>query len=76
MASQAEVDELKQRCDVFAGYFTETDRLLKKIENDYGEAKKETEVVKGLTEVMSNTMVSENMKLTQNLGQSVDGMRK
>ena len=76
MASQAEVDELKQRCDLFAGYFTETDRQLKKIENDYGVAKQEIEVIKGLTEGMSNTMVSENFKLTPNLGQGVEVMRK
>ena len=76
MASQAEVDELKRRCDVFAAYFVETDKQLKKIENDYGVAKKETEEIKGLTETMANTMVSENMKLNQDLGQGVEGMRK
>ena len=76
MASQAEVDALKARCEVFAGFFTETDRVLKKIENDQVVAKKETEEIKGLTETMANTMVSENMKLTQNLKQGVDEMRK
>ena len=40
MAAQADVDVLKARCDVFAGYFTETDRLLKEVQNEQVAAKK------------------------------------